>query len=163
MLSWTLELAVMLELRPSVGWNVKNHSSWIVWSNNPEREATLCFCRLAFVYFEMWGSVLLYNWFFHLIPLWMLSLSIGKSNWIKVVPGFFFSGLSKQLHVLLSCGCRGCDLARPPLGWCLHLRNFTCTMCPSVQGASCQNCRYWRWKRVIPLFIPIHTSSQRVL
>lgn len=90
MLSWTLELAVMLELRPRVDWKVKKHSSWIVWSYNPEREATSCFCWLAFIYFEMWGSVLLYNWLFYLMPLWMLSLSVGKSNLIKIVAGFFF-------------------------------------------------------------------------
>lgn len=63
------------------------------------------------------------------------------------------SGLSKELHVLLSCGCRDCNLASPPPGWCLHLRNFTCPPCPNIQGASCQNCRHWRQKCEIPVFI----------
>lgn len=48
--------------------------------------------------------------------------------------------------MLLFCGCRGCDLARPPLRWCLHLRNFACSPCQSVWGTSCQNCRHWWWK-----------------
>lgn len=55
--------------------------------------------------------------------------------------------------MLLSCGCRDCNLARPPPGWCLHLRNFTCLPCPSIQGASWQNCRHWRQECGISLFI----------
>lgn len=86
------------------------------------------------------------------IPLRIFLLSLQKSNWIKILASLS-SGLSKELHVLLSCGCRDCNLARLPPGSCLHLRNFTCPPCPSIQGASCQNCRHWRQKYGISLFI----------
>lgn len=146
-LSWALELAVMPELTPSVlgKWRV-----WVISSNDPKREAASLSQSVGF--HILWNVRVCTS-----LRLILCLIHYGcfcylcKSLIVKILASLS-SGLSKELHVLLSCGHRECNLARP--SWsCLYLRNFTCPPCPSIPGASCQNCRHWRQKCGIPLFI----------
>lgn len=58
-LSWALELAVMPELTPGVLGKWRTTAVWVIWSNDPRREAaSLCLCQLVFIHFKMWGSAL---------------------------------------------------------------------------------------------------------
>lgn len=152
----------MPELMPGVLRKWRTTPVWVIWRNDPKREAaSLCLCQLAFIHLEMWPSALVYKWFcarYHCGYLCYLCKSLIELRYWLVC--LLDCQRNSMCFYPVTAETSIWQFAPPP-GWCLHLRNFICRPCLSIQGASCQNCRRWRQKCGIPLFI-LTPSIQRM-